>query len=123
MLNVAAYQGRLTDTPQLKVTQSGVSVCSFTIACERNYAKPGEERQADFIDCVAYRTKAEFICKWFTKGTMILINGSTQTRNYLDSNNAKRKVTECVVENATFCGKPEHKTEDVNQVEEEDLPF
>ena len=105
MLNVAAIIGRLTADPELKSTTSGISVCSFTVAVDKDYVKQGEERQTDFIDVVAWKQTAEFVCKYFHKGSMIAIDGSIQTRNYEDRNGNKRKTTEVVANRVHFCGK------------------
>jgi len=94
--------GRLVANPELKQTQSGIAVTSFTIACDRSYCKAGEERQADFIDCTAWRGTAEFICKYFGKGQLIAVQGELQTRSYTDRDGNKRKVTEVVVSQAHF---------------------
>lgn len=102
MLNVAALMGRLVADPELRHTPSDVAVTSFTIAVDRSYVKSGAERQADFIDVVAWRSTAEFICKYFRKGQMIAIQGSIQTRNYTDSQGNKRKSTEIMVDNVSF---------------------
>ena len=80
MLNVAVLMGRLVADPELRQTPSGLSVTTFRIAVDRNYAKAGQERQADFIDIVAWRQTAEFVCKYFRKGSMIAVQGSIQTR-------------------------------------------
>lgn len=104
MLNISILMGRLVNTPELKATQNGTSVTSFTIAVERSYAKSGEQRQADFIDCVAWRQTAEFITKYFQKGSMIALKGNIQTRNYEDNNGNKRKAVEVVVDDVSFCG-------------------
>ncbi len=104
MLNCAAIVGRLVNDPELRKTASDVSVCSFTVAVDRSFVRQGEERQADFIDVVAWRNNAEFISKYFSKGQLIAIDGSIQTRNYEDKNGNKRKSTEIVVNNAHFCG-------------------
>ena len=98
MLNIAAFMGRLVAGPELKHTPSGVAVTSFTLAVDRNYAKPGEERQTDWIDVVAWRGTAEFICKYFTKGRMIAVTGSLQTRTWEDKNGSKHKATELVAQ-------------------------
>ena len=82
MLNVVALMGRLVYEPELKTTPSGINVCSFRIACDRNFARQGEQRQADFIDVTAWRQTAEFVSKYFQKGSMIAIEGSLQTRQY-----------------------------------------
>ena len=78
MLNVVAIMGRLVADPELRTTQSGTNVCSFRIACDRNFARQGEQRQADFIDIVAWRQQAEFVSKYFQKGSLIAIEGSLQ---------------------------------------------
>ena len=82
MLNVVALMGRLVYEPELKTTQNGTNVCSFRIACDRNFARQGEQRQADFIDIVAWRQTAEFVCKYFQKGSMIAVEGSLQMTSY-----------------------------------------
>lgn len=102
MLNVVVIMGRLTTQPELKTTQSGVSVTSFTVAVNRQYSKG--EQQTDFIPCVAWRNNADFITKYFAKGQMIAIKGSLQQRNYKDKNGNNRTAYEVVVESAEFCG-------------------
>ena len=104
MLNIVAIQGRLTADPELKHTPSGVAVTSFTLAVDR-YAK--EERKTDWVDVVAWRQTAEFICKYFTKGQMIAVDGSIQTRSYEDKQGNKRKAVEIVAKEASFCGSKE----------------
>ena len=104
MLNVVAIMGRLVADPELKATQSGNSVCSFRIACDRNFARQGEQRQADFIDIVAWRQQAEFVCKYFQKGSLIAIEGSLQTRQYQDKNGSNRTAVEVVTSNVSFAG-------------------
>lgn len=95
--------GRMTAPPEPKATQSGVSVCSFRIAVDRRFSKDGEKR-ADFITVVAWRERAEFICKYFGKGDPIGIEGSIQTREYEDKNGAKRTAVEVVADNVFFVG-------------------
>ncbi len=104
MINMVALMGRLTYEPELKTTPSGVSVLRFQIACDRSYQSQGQERQADFIDCVAWRQRAEFISRYFHKGSMIAIEGSIQTQNYTDKNGNNRKSVEVVANNVSFCG-------------------
>ncbi|MBE6741783.1 MAG: single-stranded DNA-binding protein [Ruminococcaceae bacterium] len=104
MINTVALMGRLTYDPELRSTPSGVSVIRFQIACDRNYQRAGEERQADFIDCVAWRQTAEFISRYFRKGSMIAVEGSIQTSNYTDKDGNKRKQVEVVANNVSFCG-------------------
>ena len=86
MLNVIAIMGRLVADPELRTTPAGVNVCRFRIACDRNFAKPGEQRQADFVDIVAWRQQADFVCRYFQKGSLVAINGRLQTNNYQDKN-------------------------------------
>lgn len=104
MLNIVALIGRLTHDPELKTTPNGVSVCSFRIACERSYSSKGEERKADFFTITAWRQTAEFVCKYFQKGSMIAIEGSLQTRQYQDQQGSNRTVVEIVANNVSFCG-------------------
>lgn len=103
MLNTAILMGRLTADPELKTTNSGLSVTSFCVAVDRRYQKDGE-KQADFINVTAWRQNAEFICKYFRKGQMIAVQGSIQTRNYEDKNGNKRTAVEIVADNVSFCG-------------------
>ena len=104
MINNVVLMGRLTAAPELKTTQSGISTVRFSVAVERRYNKQGDERQTDFIDCVAWRQTAEFVSKYFNKGSMIAVIGSIQTRNYEDKNGNKRKAVEVQVDNVSFCG-------------------
>ena len=104
MLNKAIIMGRITRDLELKYTPSQVAVCSFSVAVERNCARHGEERQADFINVVAWRQQAEFVAKYFGKGRMINVVGSIQTRTWDDQNGNKRYVTEVVAEEINFCG-------------------
>lgn len=101
MINTVALLGRLTSTPELKSTASGVKVTTFTLAVDR---KPKDgEKQTDFIDCVAWSGTAEFITRFFAKGNMIAVSGSIQTHNYEDKDGNKRKATEIIVNNVSFC--------------------
>ena len=101
MYNHCVLIGRLTAAPELKQTGSGVSVTSFTLAIDRPYSKDGT-RQTDFINCVAWRSTAEFISKYFEKGRQLGLDGSIQTRNYEDKKGNKRTAVEVVVDNAFF---------------------
>lgn len=103
MLNTAIIMGRLTADPELRTTQTGLSVTSFTVAVDRNY-KSGDERQTDFINVVAWRGTADFVSRYFKKGQMIAVQGSIQTRNYEDKNGNKRTAVEIVADNVSFCG-------------------
>lgn len=103
MINKAILVGRLTADPELKQTNTGIPVVSFSIAIDRPYTpKDGGQKQTDFIDIVAWRSNAEFISKYFRKGNAIGIDGSIQTRNYVDKDNNKRKAVEVVVDRASF---------------------
>lgn len=104
MLNVVAIMGRLVADPKLRTTPAGVNVCQFRIACDRNFARQGEQRQADFVDIVAWRAQADFVCKYFSKGSLIAINGRIQTRNYQDKNGNNRTAFAVVAENINFGG-------------------
>lgn len=116
MINSVVLMGRITRDLELKQTQNGVSVLSFTVAVDRNYQKQGEEKQSDFIDCVAWRQSAEFISKYFGKGRMIALEGEIQTRTYQDKDGNNRKATEIVVSQASFTGEPKDKTQNSNNV-------
>ena len=102
MLNVTVLMGRLVADPELRHTTSDIAVTSFTIAVDRSYVKSGAERQADFIDIVAWRSTAEFVCKYFRKGQLIAVQGSIQTRSYQDKDGNKRKAFEIVADNVHF---------------------
>lgn len=104
MINMVALMGRLTYEPELRTTPSGVSVLRFQVACDRNYQKDSQNRQADFIDCVAWRQTAEFIKRNFHKGSMIAVEGTIQTSNYTDKDGNKRKQIEVLANNVSFCG-------------------
>lgn len=104
MLNVVAIMGRLVADPELRTTQNGTNVCSFRIACDRNFVQQGQERQADFIDIVAWRQSADFICKYFSKGSLIAVEGSLQTRQYQDKQGNKRTAVEVVANSVSFAG-------------------
>lgn len=100
--NKVILVGRLTAAPELKQTGSGVAVTNFTIAVDRKYNR-GEEKQADFPTIIAWRQTAEFICKYFQKGSAILIEGELQTRSWTDGQGNKRYATEVVASEARFC--------------------
>ena len=136
MINNVVLMGRLAADPELRTTPTGVSVTSFAIAVDRPFAKQGEEKTTDFIDIVAWRSSAEFISRYFRKGSMIAIEGSLQTRTYTDKDGNKRKAVEVLVNRASFCGsKAEtegssspattHTSADDFEtiVDDEDLPF
>lgn len=114
MINTVALTGRLTYEPELKVTTSGVSVIRFQMAVDRNYQAQGQERQADFIDCIAWRQTAEFISRYFHKGDMIGIEGSIQTSNFTDKDGNKRKSVDVVANNVSFCGSKQQSNSNSN---------
>ena len=113
-LNNVTLMGRLTYSPELKLTPSGVSVLRFQIACDRNYQAQGQERQADFIDCMAWRQTAEFISRYFHKGDMIGVEGSIQTSNFTDKDGNKRKSVDVVANNVSFCGSKQQSNSNPN---------
>ena len=103
MLNHIIIMGRLTKNPELRSTGNGTKVASFRVACDRDY-KSGEEKQADFIDCVAWRQRGEFVCRNFVKGMPITVEGRLQIREYKDNDGITRRVAEINVDNTYFCG-------------------
>ncbi len=103
MLNHITIMGRLTRDPELRRTGSGLAVASFSVAVERDYPNQQTgEREVDFIDCVAWRQTGEFVSKWFTKGSMIVVSGRLQIRGWTDKDGNKRKTAEIVAENVYF---------------------
>lgn len=126
-LNKVILAGRLTSDVELKQTTTGVSVCSFTLAINRKFSANGQQ-QTDFIQCQAWRQTAEFISKYFKKGSALCISGSIQVRSWTDNNNQKRYATEVVADEAMFVdGKNDSQGADVPNYEEmnadDDLPF
>ena len=143
MLNYIVIQGRLCAEPVLKTTPNGVPVTSFTIACDRDFKNGSGEKETDFIEVVAWRNTAEFICKYFSKGKMAIVSGRLQIRNYTDKDGNKRKAAE-IVSDAVYFGDSKVVEEnakapynanlppyngnqqgnaDFTEVEGEDLPF
>ncbi len=103
MLNHIIIMGRLTREPELRRTGSGIAVASFTLAVDRDFApKDGSERETDFIDCVAWRTTGEFVSKYFRKGSMAVVSGRLQVRNWTDKDGNKRRSAEIVVDDIYF---------------------
>lgn len=100
-LNTVILCGRLTSDPELRTTQNGVAVTSFTVAVNRPRQKD-KEQEADFINCVAWRQTAEFVAKFFHRGNSICVTGSIGTRHYMTDSGEKRYITEVVVDNAKF---------------------
>ena len=104
MINRVILMGRLVADPELKTTNTGISVTSFRIAVDRNYVKAGEQRQADFFDIVAWRSSAEFVCRNFSKGSLIAVDGQLQSRNYQTKDGQNRTAIEVVADNVSFTG-------------------
>lgn len=133
-LNKVILAGRLTADPELKTTPSGLSVTSFTVAVDRRF---GKEKQTDFINCVAWRQTAEFITKYFVKGSAICIVGSIQTRKFTDKNGNNRIAVEVLADEVTFVESKKNTAEVVEmpeaehytqpeayaEVDDSDLPF
>ena len=103
MLNHITIMGRLTRDPELRRTGSGIAVASFTVAVDRDFGnRDGGERETDFIDCVAWRQTGEFVSKYFTKGSMAVVSGRLQIRNWTDKDGNKRRTAEVVADNVYF---------------------
>ncbi|MBP0986675.1 MAG: single-stranded DNA-binding protein [Oscillospiraceae bacterium] len=104
MLNKVILMGRLTRDPEFRQTTSGVPVCRFSIAINRQFAnKQTGERETDFVDCVAWRNTAEFVSRYFSKGNMILVEGQLRNDNYTDNNGVKHYRMNVFVDNVSFC--------------------
>lgn len=104
MLNNVSLQGRLVADPELKKVGNGdISCVRFTLAVDRNFVAQGKERETDFIDCTAWRSTADFISKYFTKGQLMIVEGSIQTA-MSEKDGIKRKYTKVIVERTNFCG-------------------
>ena len=145
MLNHITVMGRLTRDPELRHTQSGTPVCSFSIACDRDFKSDNGERKTDFIDCVAWRGTAEFVSKYFSKGRMAVVDGRLQMRDWTDKEGNKRRSAEILAAQVYFgdskggkddnAGKGKSPTPDKDEwdegfdpdafgdYEDEDLPF
>lgn len=131
MVNKSILVGRLTKTPELKATANGVSVCSFTLAVNRRFKNAEGNYDADFINCVAWRKQAEFLCGYFTKGSVVGICGSIQTRNYTNDDGDKVFITEVVADEVSFVGGKKEEAqptaEDLDgylpMPKDDDLPF
>ena len=138
MLNHITAAGRLTKDPELRRTQNGVSVASFTIACDRDIKDASGNKQTDFIACVAWRNTAEFVDKYFTRGRMVIVSGRFQMREWTDKNGNNRRNAEILAENVYFADskrtventeknetKEAAQTVDFDQVEidDDELPF
>lgn len=104
MYNKIIILGRITHDLELKTTQSGVPVLTFSVAVDRQYQEKGKDKRVDFFNCVAWRNDAEFIARFWSKGRAILIEGEMQSRKYTDKNNIERQLWEVIVDRASFTG-------------------
>lgn len=114
MMNVICVVGRLVHDPELKTTNSGVSVTNFTVAVERNRMSQDGQKAVDYIDVVCWRKAAEFVCNYFQKGSWIAVNGSLQSRSYEDKDGKKRKVYEVVADAVNFVGAKDRASTELN---------
>ena len=104
MYNKVILMGRITHDLELRTTPTGANVCTFSIAVDRRFQNKGEEKKSDFFNIVAWRQQADFVCRYFGKGRMILVEGELQTRSYTDKNGMNVRVTEIVADRLTFTG-------------------
>lgn len=118
-MNNVCLIGRLTKEPELKVTNNGQNTVSFTVAVQRDFKNASGGYDADFINCVAWRQQAEFICKYFKKGSQIGIAGKLQTRSWDSGDGQKRFATEVVVTGVSFCEKSENNRQTQSYVPQE----
>lgn len=132
-MNNVSLVGRLTKDPELRTTESGTAVCSFSLAVRRDFKNANGEYEADFINCTAWRATAEFIAKYFTKGQQMGVCGSIRTRKW-DDNGTTRYATDITAERVEFVGKSGKSNNDASEtvdiggvplpeIAEEDLPF
>ena len=125
MLNKVILMGRLTKDPELRVTNSGVSVATFSVAVDTGH---GENKTTDFINCVAWRNTAEFVSKWFSKGKMIIVLGRISTRTYEDKNGDKKYITEVIANEVQFGESKKTESaptdnDDFTPLDDDDIPF
>ena len=117
MLNRAILMGRLVADPELRSTQNGTPVITFTLAVNRNFSRSGEQAQTDYIDIVAWRNTAEFVSKWFTRGMQVAVSGRIQTRTWEDKQGQKRKSVEVVADEVFFAESKRDGTQRQNSAE------
>lgn len=126
MLNKVILMGRLTRDPEFRQTTSGTPVCRFSLAINRQFAnKQTGERETDFVDCDAWRSTAEFISRYFSKGSMILVEGQLRNNNYTDNNGVKHYAMRVLVDNVSFCeskGSSENQQEAPAQIQQTTAP-
>lgn len=132
MLNTITIMGRMTRDPELRRTESGIAVASFSLACERDYAPQGGEKETDFINVVCWRSTAEFVDKYFSKGRMAVVSGRLQIRGWTDKDGDKRRSAEILADRVYFGdakrdGDAQAPKSDFTEIpsdeEGEDLPF
>ncbi len=125
-LNVITLMGNLTADPELKTSQSGANYCNFQIGVSRSYAKQGEEKKTDFIPISVFGKTAEFVSKWFKKGSGIIVVGRLQSDSYTDKDGNKRTKYDVVANEVSFAGSKKEESNDTPHYEEidnNDLPF
>ena len=120
MLNHITIHGRLTATPEIRKMDSGKAVCTFTLASDRDFSK---DKAADFINCVAWEKKAEFVSGYFDKGQEAVVSGRLQSRQYKDKEGKNRTAFEVVVENIDFCGKKTDRAETPEKPRYQEPPY
>lgn len=122
MLNHIVIMGRLTKDPELRRTGSGVAVTGFTLAVDRDYAPQGQQKETDFIDCVAWRQTGEFVDKYFSKGRMAVVSGRLQIRSWKDKDGNNRRTAEVVADNVYFGDSKKEQKADLDDSDLMNLP-
>lgn len=105
MLNEVILMGRLTRDPDVRMTQNGTTAANFALACERDYAPQGKDRETDFFDIVAFRNTADFVGQYFAKGQLVAVKGRLQQRDWTDKQGNKRRTTEILADRCYFAEK------------------
>ena len=105
MLNEVILMGRLTRDPDVRMTQNGTTAANFALACERDYAPQGQDRETDFFDIVAFRNTADFVGQYFAKGQLVAVKGRLQQRDWTDKQGNKRRTTEILADRCYFAEK------------------
>lgn len=124
MLNHIIIMGRLTAAPELRYTQQNTPVASFTLAVDRDIQSGGSEKQTDFIPCVAWRKTAEFVSKYFSKGSMAVVSGRLQLRDWTDKDGNKRRTAEVIAESVYFGESKKREPGQLEELEDDgELPF
>lgn len=123
MLNKIILMGRLTRDPEMRTTQSGKKVASFSLAVDRDYKDQSGERETDFIDIVAWRNNAEYVCKYFSKGRMVVVAGRLEIQSWVDKDNVKRRSAQVVMEDIYFAdSKPRSDSDTQSSGDFQELP-